>query len=112
MKGFVVVAMSDASVKKKKGISYAKWGYFFIIPFFVIYAIFSLYPLLYTIYISFFENYRVGLSIVGPNFVGMNNYTNVIGTDFSRSLYNTMIIWIMGFLPQIFFSLLRSESVV
>ena len=52
---------------KRKGISYAKWGYIFITPFFVVYGIFTLYPQLLTIYNSFFENYRVGLQQVGPN---------------------------------------------
>ena len=32
--------------KKKKGsISYAKWGYIFIAPFFIIFAVFQLIPL-------------------------------------------------------------------
>ena len=29
------------NMKKHKGISYAKWGYLFILPFFVVYLIFS-----------------------------------------------------------------------
>jgi multiple sugar transport system permease protein len=37
----------------KKNFSYARYGYFFIIPFVVIFLIFSLYPLVYTIAISF-----------------------------------------------------------
>ena len=43
---------------EKRSISYAKWGYIFIIPFFVVYAIFTLYPQILTIYNSFFEYYR------------------------------------------------------
>ena len=35
--------------KKIKGISYAKWGYIFILPFFLSYFIFSLIPLVDTI---------------------------------------------------------------
>ena len=34
---------------KRKSISYAKWGYLFIAPFFIIYAIFTLYPQLLTV---------------------------------------------------------------
>ena len=34
--------------KKKKSVSYAKWGYIFILPFFITYIIFSLIPLLDT----------------------------------------------------------------
>ena len=64
---------STATRPKRKGISYAKWGYLFILPFFITYCIFALVPQLLTIYNSFFENYREGLKQVGPNFVGMRN---------------------------------------
>ncbi len=47
--------------KKKKFVSYAKWGYIFLIPFFAVYIVFSLIPLISTFYNSFFENYMVGL---------------------------------------------------
>ena len=47
--------------KKKGSISYAKWGYIFIAPFFIIFAVFQLVPLASTIYYSFFEYYRSGL---------------------------------------------------
>ncbi len=50
--------VKPARVKGKKGVSYAKWGYIFILPFFVTYCIFSLAPQVLTIYNSFFENYR------------------------------------------------------
>ena len=57
--------------KKRKSISYAKWGYIFIAPFFIAYFIFTLIPQFLTIYNSFFETYRIGLTQVGPNFVGL-----------------------------------------
>ena len=60
--------------KKKGSISYAKWGYIFIAPFFIIFAVFQLIPLISTIYYSFFEYYRSGLKIIGPSFVGLKNY--------------------------------------
>ena len=40
--------LPDNAAGKRKGISYAKWGYLFIAPFFIIYAIFNLYPLALT----------------------------------------------------------------
>ena len=45
---------STATRPKRKGISYAKWGYLFILPFFITYCIFALVPQLLTIYNSFF----------------------------------------------------------
>ena len=100
------------STPKRKGISYAKWGYLFIAPFFITYAIFNLYPLFLTIYNSFFENYRSGLKQVGPNFVGLANYIKLFtpdanGTiDILKYLGNTIVLWLGGAIPQIVIALL------
>ena len=92
--------------KKKGSISYAKWGYIFIAPFFIIFAVFQLVPLASTIYYSFFEYYRSGLKIIGPNFVGLKNYITLFATDLPKYFGNTLILWIIGFIPQIIVSLL------
>ena len=91
---------------KKGSISYAKWGYIFIAPFFIIFAVFQLIPLASTIYYSFFEYYRSGLKIIGPNFVGLKNYITLFATDLPKYFSNTLILWIIGFIPQIAISLL------
>ena len=92
--------------KKKGSISYAKWGYIFIAPFFIIFAVFQLIPLASTIYYSFFEYYRSGLKIIGPSFVGLKNYITLFATDLPKYFSNTLILWIIGFVPQIIVSLL------
>ena len=90
-----------------KAVRYNKWGYIFLIPFIVVYVIFQLIPLFSTIYNSFFENYMSGLTQVGPNFVGLHNYIKLFeGGDIWIYAKNTMILWIMCFVPQIFLSLL------
>ena len=90
-----------------KAVSYNKWGYIFLIPFVVVYLIFQLVPLISTIYNSFFENYRSGLTQIGPNFVGFANYVKLFEVgEIWIYLKNTMIMWIMGFVPQILVSLL------
>ena len=61
---------------KRKKVSFAKWGYFFIIPFFVVYFIFSLIPLGQTFYYSFFERYTDMFEEVS-NFVGIQNYIDI-----------------------------------
>ena len=92
---------------KKKSVSYAKWGYFFITPFFVAYAVFHLIPLLSTFYNSFFENYRSGLMQIGPKFVGLANYKTIFANgDLPKFVGNTFIMWMMGFIPQILISML------
>ena len=90
-----------------KVVRYNKWGYIFLIPFIVVYVVFQLVPLFNTIYNSFFENYRSGLTQVGPNFVGFANYAKIFKDgDILVYLKNTVIMWIMGFVPQILLSLL------
>lgn len=93
--------------KKSKVVSYNKWGYIFLIPFVVVYLVFQMIPLVSTIYNSFFENYRSGLTQVGPNFVGLQNYLTIITNgDLPTYTVNTLIMWVMGFVPQIILSLL------
>lgn len=93
--------------KKSKVVSYNKWGYIFLIPFIVIYLIFQMVPLVTTIGNSFFENYISQRKHVGPNFIGFANYATIITNgDLPTYLKNTLIMWIMGFIPQIVLSLL------
>ncbi len=94
--------------KKKHSVQYDNWGYFFIAPFFIVYIIFSLIPLLSTFWNSFFENYRDGLDIIGPNWVGFGNFKEVFKSDILRYSWNTVVMWVLGFIPQIFISLLLS----
>ncbi|MCI8739434.1 MAG: sugar ABC transporter permease [Oscillibacter sp.] len=97
---------------RRKGVSYAKWGYIFIAPFFIAYAIFHLAPQVLTIYNSFFENYREGLTQVGPNFVGLKNYVTLFtpdangGIDILKYAGNTVALWLGGAVPQIIIALL------
>ena len=93
--------------KNSKVVSYNKWGYIFLIPFVLVYLVFQMIPLVSTIYNSFFENYRSGLKQIGPNFVGLQNFATIITNgDLPTYLKNTLIMWILGFVPQIILSLL------
>lgn len=93
--------------KKSNVVRYNKWGYIFLIPFVLTYIIFQLVPLISTVWNSFFENYRSGLTQVGPNFIGLGNYFSMFSSgDIWVYLKNTMIMWILGFVPQILISLL------
>ena len=93
--------------KKKSCVSYTKWGYIFLIPFFLVYTIFNLVPLVQTFYYSFFENYRSGLTTIGPNFVGFANFATIFTKyDLLKFAGNTFIMWVIGFIPQIIISLL------
>ncbi len=91
--------------KKKKTVSYAKWGYIFILPFFITYFIFSLIPLADTVRYSFYEYYRSGIKEIGPNFVGLANYASLLKSDMLQYGANTLILWVIGFIPQIVIAL-------
>jgi multiple sugar transport system permease protein len=99
-------------MRRHKGVSYAKWGYIFIIPFFVVYILFTLVPQLTTFYNAFFENYRSGLKQIGPNFVGFANFEKLFSVGKSGSIDilkyfgNTIILWVMGAVPQVVVALL------
>ena len=98
--------------KRKKTVSYSKWGYIFILPFFITYAIFTFYPQLLTFYNSFFENFRDGLTQLGPTFVGLRNYVTLFSPDAGGSVGilkyfgNTVVLWIIGAVPQFVIALL------
>lgn len=95
-----------AAVKKSKVVSYTKWGYIFLMPFFLVYTVFNLVPLINTVYRSFFEMYMDGFTQVGPDFVGIQNYLTIFSGDLPRYFLNTIIMWVIGFAPQILISLL------
>lgn len=94
---------------KRKGVSYAKWGYIFIIPFFLIFFIFSMIPMVDTVRYSFFEYYRSGIKEIGPNFIGIENYKSLLDSDMIKYAGNTLIMWIIGFIPQIVIALLLAS---
>ena len=99
-------------MRRHKGVSYAKWGYIFILPFFVVYILFTLVPQLTTFYNAFFENYRSGLKQIGPNFVGFDNFVKLFTPDKSGTIGmlkyfgNTVILWVLGAVPQVAVALL------
>lgn len=101
--------------KKKKiknhSVSYAKWGYIFILPFFVSYIFWSFVPQVLTFVYSFFESYRIGLEQIGPRFVGLQNYIKLFANsdgvpDVVKYAGNTMLMWIIGSIPQFLIAIL------
>lgn len=104
--------MASAAQRRIRSISYAKYGYFFILPFFLVYCFFQLYPLFNTFYLSFFGNGKKFDDFVGlQNFqallfgTGMGRTSSAIHETFIQTLGNTFIVWIGNFIPQIVLSL-------
>lgn len=85
-----------------KSIRKDHYGYYFIAPFFIIFLIFGLYPILYSLYISF-TNWD---GITTPTFVGLGNYIAVLQDPlFYKTLFNTLFIWGISVVPQLTVSL-------
>lgn len=106
--------MQNLQTAKHKSVSYAKYGYLFILPFFLAYAFFMVYPLINTFILSLKGN---GEEI--NNFVGLQNYQFLlfgqegkyspgaaVHQSFVNSLFNTVILWVGNFAVQIVLSLL------
>ena len=97
--------------KKKKKVTYGRYGYIFIAPFFITYLLFQFWPLINTFYYSTLSYYkRNGREIV--SFAGIQNFLNVLGISAGERPYallylkNTVIMWLGNFIPQILVSLL------
>ncbi|MBE5945231.1 MAG: sugar ABC transporter permease, partial [Lachnospiraceae bacterium] len=106
---------------KRKTVEYGKYGYMFIAPFFLVFLVFQLYPLIYTFYLSFVKYRMVSGKWIEPEFCGFDNYLDIITkTDFMtmekvwfdtiplNTIKNTLIMWFINFIPQILLALLLS----
>ncbi|MBQ8927714.1 MAG: sugar ABC transporter permease [Oscillospiraceae bacterium] len=105
--------MASAAQRRIKSISYAKYGYMFIAPFFLVYCFFQIWPLIYTFILSFKGNQANNAA-----WVGFDNYSTILfgqgmaqgsaatSAEFFKALGNTFILWFGNFIPQILLSLL------
>jgi len=87
--------------KKKKGLkSYDNMGYLFVLPFVVVFLIFSVYPVFRTLYLSFTNAKIAGVGEM--KWVWFSNYIRVF-TDkfFWKGLWNTVRIWGVNIVLQL-----------
>lgn len=74
--------------------------YLYISPFFILFGLIGLYPLLYTAYLSVHDWDRFGYQ--RGAFVGLENYRFVLGDPvFLKSVVNTFSIFLMSSVPQV-----------
>jgi cellobiose transport system permease protein len=79
-----------------------RWGYLFTEPFFVMFLIFGLAPILYSVYIAFFNWDALGTQ----EFIGLANFDELfIDTRFWNALVNTLDIWLLSTIPMLIFSI-------
>ncbi len=77
--------------------------YLFLAPFLILFVVFGLYPIAYSIFMSFFDWRMSGMQ----EFVGLENYTRLFEIDpfFPRSIYNTVVLLIFGSMLQHVFAI-------
>ncbi len=81
----------------------AKWGYLFIAPFFVMFLIFGLAPVIYSIFIAFFNWDPLADT---QEWYGLKNFELLLTDDqFWVALRNTFSIWFFSTFPQLLMAL-------
>lgn len=100
-------------MKKKKRVSYAKYGYLFSLPFVLAFLLCMLYPIICT-FIFGFTDLKTNINgewhfIAGSDGGLWKNYKDLFSNElFRTSFLNTVKIWIVNFIPQILLALLLS----
>lgn len=93
--------MATATATNKK-IDYSRYGLLFVAPYFIAFCVFGLYPILYSLYLSFTKWNGFG----HPVWVGLANYARLVSNpSFYHSVANTFIIWIISIVPQLILAL-------
>lgn len=112
-------------MKRAKSFSYAKYGYIFSIPFVVAFSLFTLFPILFTFFIAFTD--IKGIIIIDWKTFFADPFMNIIkflgnhvlwkepfkqfitvltANSFQVAFRNTVFIWVLNFIPQLFLALL------
>ncbi|WP_412543458.1 sugar ABC transporter permease [Longispora sp. K20-0274] len=76
--------------------------YLYIAPFFLLFAVFGLFPLVYTAWVSLHDWNLLG----GHTFVGLDNYTALLGDEhFWNATGNTVGMFVLSTVPQLLLAL-------
>ena len=106
--------MQGTKSKKRKSISYDKYGYLFVAPFFITFIIFQLYPIFFTFRTSLTDasgwSKVLDNSIIGfDNFVKLFTFDSEVSRFFWQAFGNTVVIWLFNFVPQIGMALILAS---
>ncbi len=76
--------------------------YLFVSPYFLLFAVFGLFPLLFTLWVSLHD-----WSLLGEHtWAGLDNYRELLGAEYFRNaLVNTLGIFVLATVPQILLAL-------
>lgn len=96
--------MKNTTMKNYR-LKQGRYGYLFVAPFLVAFLVFGLYPVIYTVYLSFQK--WDGLSAIKS--IDWENFIRLLSDEvFYLSLWNSLRIWIINFVPQMLTALILS----
>ncbi|MFB9415589.1 carbohydrate ABC transporter permease [Dactylosporangium matsuzakiense] len=76
--------------------------YAYVAPFFLLFAVFGLFPLLFTFYVALYDWDPIG----EHTFVGLDNFSRLVDdTRFWGAVRNTLSIWALSTVPQLLLAL-------
>ncbi|MEU4400396.1 carbohydrate ABC transporter permease [Micromonospora orduensis] len=83
--------------------------YVFVLPFFVLFAIFGVYPIIYTFWIAMTDRSPLNATI---SFVGVDNFVELFTNDpqFWHAVVNTFGMFLMSTIPQLIIALLLANA--
>ena len=90
----MTAATENIKYKKRKMRVDKLWPYIFVLPFILLYALFNLYPIIYSFFISL-TNWD---GISEKTFIGFKNYFSIFTSDpyFFKSIWNTVLIMLQS----------------
>lgn len=103
--------MTVEPTTSRRRLSYARqrnlWGLLFALPAVSFIALFAVFPIARTFYLSFFD-----FSVIeSPTFVGIDNFRNIIGDQrFNRSLSNSFLYVLGTYIPVWILALLLAMA--
>ncbi|MFG1707837.1 carbohydrate ABC transporter permease [Nonomuraea sp. M3C6] len=90
------------TTRVRQGIGERIAPYAYIAPFFLIFAVFGLVPLLFTFYVALFDWNPIGEHV----FIGFDNFTRLFAdARFWNAAWNTISIWLLSTVPQLLLAL-------
>ena len=95
--------LTFAERRQKWDVKLSPFG--FISPYFLIFGVFGLFPLLYTAWVSLQK--RNLIDAESAKFIGLGNYDQLLFHDpyFWNAMGNTVSLWLLTTIPQILFAL-------
>ncbi|MEU8264548.1 sugar ABC transporter permease [Micromonospora sp. NPDC048999] len=83
--------------------------YAYVLPFFLIFAVFSLYPIVYTVWIALTDRSPLNPTI---SFVGLDNFVELLTDDpkFWNAVVNTFGMFVLTTVPQLLLALMLANA--